>query len=147
VIVLALLAALLLVGVFALIPLGLRAGDRPGDVLLLDVEPRGVPRGARVTMTNPGQSPVIFGVSLRRAGPRVRLEAGSYVRHGAGSTARELLADAKAQLGVLEAGRTGTVVVPAAARVGRRAELVAVIGQPGRLRTIHRVVVLPRASC
>jgi hypothetical protein len=43
---------LLLAGVAALIPLGLRAGDQPGDALLLHVEPRTAPHGASVTITN-----------------------------------------------------------------------------------------------
>jgi hypothetical protein len=56
VIVFSILALLALAGVITLIPLGLRAGDRPGEVLLLDVEPRIAPRGATVTVTNPRPS-------------------------------------------------------------------------------------------
>jgi hypothetical protein len=61
---------LLLAGVAALVPLGLRIGDQPGDALPLHVEPAAAPRGAAVTVTNPGRTPVILGVSLRRAGAR-----------------------------------------------------------------------------
>jgi hypothetical protein len=137
---------LVLFGVAALVPLGLRAGDRPGDALLLHVEPRIAPPGASVTVTNPGRSPVILGMSLRRAGARLRLAGPSYVRIRTGSTSSELLADKHAWVGVLDADETRTFVVPADAQVRQRAELVAVIGQRRRLRTIHRLVELAPAS-
>lgn len=137
---------LILFGVAALVPLGLRAGDRRGDALLLHVEPRTAPRGASVTVTNPGRSPVILGMSLRRAGARLRLAGPSYVRIRTGSTTSELLADKHAWVGVLDADETRTFVVPADAQVRQRAELVAVIGQRRRLRTIHRLVELAPAS-
>jgi hypothetical protein len=138
---------LLLCGVAALVPLGLRAGDRPGDALLLHVEAVTAPRGASVTVTNPGRAPVILGMSLRRAGARLRLEGPSYVRIRTGSVRSELLADKHAWVGVLGADETRTYVVPADARVRERAELVAVIGQQRRLRTVHRLVVLsPRSG-
>jgi len=144
VIVLSVLAVLFLVGVIALIPLGLRAGDRAGDALLLDVQPRGVPRGATVTVTNPGQDSVMLGMSLRRAGPRLRLDGGSYIRVRTGSTSSDLQAGCQTGIAVLEAGETDTFVVPAGAKLPQRAELVLVVGQPERLRTIHRLVVLPQ---
>ena len=137
------IALLLLGGVITLIPLGLRAGDRPGDLVLLDAEPSTAPRGAMVTLTNPGATPVILGMSLRRAGPRLRLESGSYVRVMTGRTTAELRAQQHTSVAVLEGGETQTVVVPAGARVRRRAELVLVVGERDRLRTIHRLVVLP----
>ena len=43
-------------------------------------------------------------------------------------------------------GETQTFAVPAGSHVGRRAELVAVIRQPKRLRTLHRLVVLAQPS-
>jgi hypothetical protein len=137
---------LLLAGVAALVPLGLRAGDQPGDALLLHVEPRTAPRGASVTVTNPGRTPVILGMSLRRAGARLRLEGASYVRIRTGSTSPDLMADQHAWVGVLDADETRTLVVPADPEVRKRAELVAVIGQRQRLRTIHRPVLLSPAS-
>jgi hypothetical protein len=139
------LSALLLAGVIVLVPLGFRSGDRPGDALLVDVEAVAAPRGASVTVANPGRVPVILGLSLRRAGSRMRLEGRHYVRVRNGRTTSDLLAGRQASIGVLEAGETETFVIPAEARVGRRAELVAVIGQERRLRTIHRLVVLPSA--
>ncbi len=143
-IVLAVLAVLSLVGVITLIPLGLRAGDRAGDALLLNVEPRIAPRGATVTVLNRGGRSVMLGMSLRRAGPRLRLEGGSYVRVRTGSTSAELRAGQQTDIAVLDAGETETFVVPASAQVARRAELVVIVGQPERLRTIHRLLVLPR---
>jgi hypothetical protein len=146
VIVLSILALLLLAGVIALIPLGLRAGDGPSDVLLLDVEPRIAPRGATVTVSNRGASPVLLGLSVRRAGPRLRLEGGTYVRIRTGRTTSDLRADQQTLVGVLDAGETETYPVPAGVRVRRRAELVAVVGQHERLRSIHRLVVLAEPS-
>ena len=86
------------------------------------------------------------GMSLRRAGSRLRLEAGSYVGIRTGSMGSEVRAQQQARIGVLAAGETRTLVVPAGAHVRGRAELVAVIGQPERLQTIHRLVVLPRVD-
>jgi hypothetical protein len=146
VILVGLLVALVLGGLISLVVVGVRAGDRPGDALLLDVAPRSSPRGARATLTNPGGAPVIFGISLRRPGLRVRLEGGSYVRIRTGRTDSELLAARQAQVGALAAGETRTFVVPAGARLGRRAELVVVIGQSSRLRTVHRLLVLPQSG-
>jgi hypothetical protein len=137
---------LLLGGVAALVPLGLRSGDQPGDAMVLHVEPATAPRGAAVTVTNPGRTPVILGASLRRAGARLRLEGSTYVRIRTGSTKSDLLADKHAWVGVLDAEETRTFVVPADAHVRGRAELVAVIGQRRRLRTLHRLVVLAPAS-
>lgn len=111
--------------------------------MLLDVEPSIAPRGAMVTLTNPGATPVILGMSLRRAGPRLRLESGSYVRVMTGRTTAELRAQQQTSVAVVEGGETQTVVVPAGVRVRRRAELVVVVGERDRLRTIHRPVVLP----
>jgi hypothetical protein len=138
------LAVLLLAGVSVLVPVGIRNGDQAGDALLLDVEPTAAPRGASVTVTNPGPVPVILGLSLRPAGARMRLEGQHYVRVRNGRTTSDLLAARQTSIAVLEAGETETFVIPAEVPAGRRAELVAVIGQARRLRTIHRLVVLPQ---
>ncbi len=106
---LSVLAVLFLVGTIMLIPLGLRAGDRSDDALLVNVELRITPRGAAVTVTNPGRDSVMLGLSLRRPGLRLRLEGRSYVRLRTGSMSSDLRA-----------------------------------GQPDRLRTIHRLVVVPQ---
>jgi hypothetical protein len=139
-------SALAIAGVMTLIRLGLRAGDRDGEATLLNVTPLTAPRGASVTMSNPGDAAVMVGLSLRPAGARLRLEGRAYVRIRNGSTASELLAGHQASIGVLDARETQTFAVPADPAIGRRAELVAVIGQAQRLRTLHRLVVLAEAS-
>ena len=136
------IAALLLAGVILLIPLGLRTGDRRDDALLLAVEPLAKARGASVTVNNPGDVPILLGLSLRRAGLRLRLEGPSFVRVRNGRVTSDLLAGTQASVGILGAGETATFAVPAEPGLRRRAELVAVIGQPRRLRTIHRLVML-----
>jgi hypothetical protein len=143
VIVLSVLAVLSLVGVITLIPFGLRAGDRAGDALLLSVKPRLAPCGATVTVLNRGGRSVMLGMSVRRPGPRLLLEGGSYVRIRTGRTSPDLRPGQQTRIAVLDAGQTETFVVPASAQVARRAELVVVIGQPERLRTIHRLITLP----
>lgn len=137
---------LLLVCVLMLIPLGLRAGDKPGDALLLAVEPQAAPRGASVTITNPGEVAVIVGLSLRRRGVRLRLEGESYTRLRTSRTAPELLPASQAAVGVVTPDEPAIFSVPADARLGRRAELVVVVGQRDRLRTIHRLVRLPEVE-
>lgn len=139
-------SALLLAGVILLIPRGFRAGDQPEDAVLLGVESLSAPRGAAVTMRNPGQAPVLVGMSLRRAGLRLRFEGPAYVRIRDGRTSSELLAGKQTCIGVLDAGETATFAVPAEAGTRRRAELVAVIGQTRRLRTIHRLVVMTQVT-
>lgn len=141
---LSVLAVLFLVGTIMLIPLGLRAGDGSDDALLVNVEPRITPGGATVTVTNPGRDSVMLGLSLRRAGLRLRLEGRSYVRVRTGSMSSDLRAGQQTGIAVLDAGETETFVVPAGSLVARRAELVVVAGQPDRLGTIHRLVVLPQ---
>jgi hypothetical protein len=143
VVVLSVLSVLVLAGVIALIPLGLRAGDESGDALLVNVEPRIAPRGATVTVTNPGRDSIMLGLSLRRAGLRLRLEGRSYVRVRTGSTSADLRAGRQRGIAVLDAGETDTFVVPAGNLISRRLEVVVVVGQPDRLRTLHRLVVLP----
>jgi len=136
------LSGLLLAGVVLLVPLGLRTGDRSGDALLLDVQPAPADRSALVTLTNPGRLPVLVGMSLRRPGLRLRFEGPGYVRVRNGQTSSDLLAGRQSCIEVLEPGETATFAVPAEAGTRRRAELVVVIGQACRLRTIHRLVVL-----
>ena len=134
-------AALLLVGMLTLVPLGLRAGDRPGDARLLAVTPNDPPPGAFVTLANPGETPVMVGLTLRPAGLRLRLEGAAYVRIRTRSTARGLLARRQAAIAVLDAGETATVLVRAPAPLReRQLELVAVFGQRDRLRIVHRRV-------
>lgn len=142
-IVVAALTVGLLTGLLVLVPLGLRNGDEVGDTLVLDVEPDASPRGARATVSNPAPEPVLVGLGLRRPGLRLRLEAGAYVKVRTARISPELLAGRQAVLGVVLPRGASTFVVPAGPGLGRTAELVVVVGQSGRLRTIHRAVRLP----
>ena len=110
------ISSLALAALIALVPLGLRAGDQPGEALLIAVAPLSPARGASITISNPGLAPVIVGISLRRAGLRLRLEGPAYARIRNGSTASELLAGHQALIGVIDAGETQTFVVPAGRR-------------------------------
>lgn len=145
-IVLSLLLALLLIGVLVLSWLGFRAGDRSGDVVLLAVEPERDPRGLAVTVLNPGAAPVVSGMSLRRIRLRARLGGPLYVRVQTRRTAPDLLAGRQTAIGAVAPGETATFCVAAGPELPAAAQLVAVIGQPQRLRTIHRMVRLPAAG-
>jgi hypothetical protein len=134
-----LVTAGLLAGVLVLIPWGFRDGERAGDAHLLGVAPLSS-RELAVTMRNPGPVPVLVGLSLRRPGLRVRLEGGVYVRIGSQGQAAGRLPGRQAVLGVLEPRAVGTFVVRLPAGVRNDWELVAVVGQQERLRTIHRLV-------
>jgi hypothetical protein len=125
---------------------GVHTGDRPGDAFVLKVEPHLAPRGAVVTLANPGAVPVVVGLSLRRARPRLRLEGASYVTIRARRTRSDLLAGQQSVIGVLAAGEVGRFLVAAGDGAGQRAELVAAIGQLDRLRAVHRLVRLPSAD-
>jgi hypothetical protein len=133
----------ILVGVLMLIPIGLRNGDGPCDALLACVKPQSSPRGALVTVTNRGGGALIVGLSLRPRGLRLRVEGGTYVRVRARTLAPDLMPERQDALGVVPVGETSTFFVPANRSVRQRAELVAVMGQPGRLRTVHASVRLP----
>ena len=56
----------------------------------------------------------------------------------------DLRAGQQTGIAVLDAGEAETFVVPAGSLVAKRGELVVVAGLPDRLRTIHRLVVLPQ---
>jgi hypothetical protein len=142
-IVAAFLTVAVLAGVLALVRAGFRDGDELGDALVLGAAPSARPRGTRTTVSNPGAEPVLVGFTLGRPGIRLRLEIGGYVRVRTARIAPEVMASRQAVVGVVRPGESCTFVVPAGPGLGRRAELVAVIGQAGRLRTIHRMVRLP----
>lgn len=137
------LAVALLGVLLALIPLGLRAGDKPGDTLLLKVRPCSRPRGVIAELINPGPAHVLIGMSMRRPSFRLWLEAGTYVRPRARKLTPDLMAGRQDTIGGLRPHERDTFVVPAPAGLGPRAELVLVVGQTGRLRSIHRSVRLP----
>ena len=137
------LMAAMLVGVVMLIAFGFRAGDKTEDAVLVNSDCRSHPRSVEVTLENPGPAAVLVGLKLRRRGIRLGLEGPAYARVRTKRTSRELLPSCMATIGVVEAGQTESFLVPADPGLGRRAELVAVIGQQRRLRTIHSSVRLP----
>jgi hypothetical protein len=141
--VLSVIVVVLLVGVLLLIPLGFREGDKPGDALPLAVEPCLRPRGATVEVINPGPVPVLVGLSLRRPRLRLRLEGGTYASLRTRRTTPDLLPGQQTVVGVVRPGDTESFIVPAADSLSVRAELVLVLGQANRLRSIHRSVRLP----
>jgi hypothetical protein len=122
-------------GLLGLISCGLRAGDRAGDLTVIGISRQ--PGAVLVSLSNPGPLPVLVGLSLRRPGLRLRLEAGTYV-----SRSRAVAEPLPPVVGVLAPGETGTLTLAASPRLGERAELQIVVGQEGRLRTIHREVRL-----
>jgi hypothetical protein len=146
VIALGVLTVVLLVGVVALLPLGLRAGDRMDDAELVGVEPLVDARGVKVVVSNPSELPVLVGIKFRRCGIRLRLEGDSYVRIRTQRTSSDLLPRHMDVVGVIAAGETASFSACAERRLGRRAELVTVVGQDRRLRAIHRRVSLSRPA-
>lgn len=133
-------------GLLWLVLVGVREGDKPDDALLVDVEPYSAAPGVSATVTNPGTRPVIVGISLRRPSLRIRLEAGIYVRIETGRTTGEVLPGHQAVMGAVPSGQSATFVVTAGPDLRRTAELVAVVGQRARLRTIHRLIQLPEPA-
>jgi hypothetical protein len=134
---------LLLGGLLGLIVVGFRAGEQPGDALLDGVAPTRSGGGVELSITNHAHLPLIAGLSLRRPGIRLRVEGGAYATLRTRRTTGALLPSRQSVIAVIAAGESERLVVPAEAGLGARAELVAVLGQPGRLRTVHRLVRLP----
>lgn len=133
---------LLVAGVLGLVVVGFRAGEQPGDALMDAVAPSRSPRGVELSITNRGHIPVIAALSLRRPGIRLRLEGGAYAVLRTRGTAAGLLPTRQSVIAVIPAGERERLLVPDERGLGATAELVAVIGQPGRLRTLHRLVRL-----
>jgi hypothetical protein len=139
---LAVAAVLLLVGVLPLILLGLREGDKRGDGLVERIEPCVPPRSVTVTVRNPALVPLLVGLSLRRRGLRLRLEGGSYARLRSGRLTADLLPSRQDVVGVVDPDEEATFLVPAEIGLGSHAELVLVMGQRDRLRSVHLAVKL-----
>jgi hypothetical protein len=136
-------AVVLLAGVVALLPMGLRAGDRTDDAELTGIEPLADARGVKVTLSNPSQLPVLVGIKLRRCGIRLRVEGQSYVRVRTSRTSSDLLPRHMDVVGVVAAGETAAFAAPADPGLSGRAELITIVGQDRRLREIHRLITLP----
>jgi hypothetical protein len=127
---------------------GERAGDRPHDATLARVEPLPHLSVIRVTVRNSDRVPVLVGLSLRRCGIRIWLEDGLFVRVPRRTTRRELLAGRQATVGVVNPGRTATMLVPVSRGERKDVQLVAILGHRDRLRVepdqhrVHRRVAL-----
>jgi hypothetical protein len=140
------IAAVVLMAAVALIPLGFRGGDKPGDVMLLSVT---VQADLSVTaiIENPAEEAVLVGICLRPSGLRMRLEGRLYVRilsrRPRVRITRDVLPDDTVATGVVEPETVSAFTVPAERASGRRTELVAVVAQQDRLRAIHRLIALP----
>lgn len=147
------LAALAFAGLFLLVEIGIRNGDRPGDVRV-SAEPwtSGQPDERRpvviARIENPSAAPVVAGLSARRARIPAGLAPGG-VTVPLRTTRRGLRAGDYDTVGVVPASGTARFTVPVE-RAARRYRLTAAVGQrDGRLR-LHRIVVtaplLPAAA-
>lgn len=143
------LALILLITTAALLAVdaGMRAGDRDGDVRVSAVTGVATQAGRYLpvvvaTVCNPGATPVLVGLSVRRRRMPAWLEAGMEVRVPRHTARKRLRAGRHTVLGVLGSGETARWPVPVPPGT-RRCRLVAVVGQAGgRLR----VLSLPVAS-
>lgn len=138
---LALTACLLVLG-GALLAAGTRAGDRRGETIVTDVAAEVGTNLLSFTVHNPGERGVLLGASVRPRSVRLRLEAGSFVRVPRRTAHPGLLAGRHSHVGAVDALETQRVRVAFADDTPRRAELVVAVGEPDRLRLIHRAVVL-----
>jgi hypothetical protein len=123
---------------------GLRAGDRAGDTTLTAIEPDRREDGIWLTVHNPGPQAVLLGASVQRRSLRLWCEAGYFVSAPRRTSQEKLLAGQREIVYALAAGETQTVLVPVAAVLRQRAELVLAVGE-AELRVVHRAVELPRA--
>jgi hypothetical protein len=132
-----------------LVAAGLRAGDRPGDAAVAAELTPG-PRPAIIaTVRNPGDVPLIAGLTVQRRLLPGRLDGGLTVRVPRRTARRKYLAGAQDTVGVVPArGQAGfRLAVLITGRGGgpavrRRYRLTAVVGQAGgRLRVISVPVV------
>jgi hypothetical protein len=124
---------------------GLRTGDRVGDTTLTAIQPHRSGRAVWVKLHNPGRQAVLVGASIRRRSLRLWCEAGSFVSVPRRTAGKTLLAGRHTLVCAIGAGETQTVLVPFSVANRLRGELVVAVGEPGRLRVVHRAVVLPRA--
>ncbi len=137
-----LLLAVVVAAGLGLLSAGEREGDRPGDVTVTGVRADAAAAAISLVVHNPGVRPVIVGASLRRRGPRMRVEGRMYVTVPRDTTRDALLASRHTALTALEPKESRTLVVSAQAPIRRSAEVVIAVGQSDRLRVIHRAVEL-----
>lgn len=135
------LAAATLAGGVGLLLAGLRAGDQLGDTLISGV---GLDGNGNVgfTVENPGDQAVVIGASVRPRSLRLRCEAGSFVSVPRGTSSDAFLAGRHDVVCAISPGERELVLTPVPRGIGRRGELVVAIGEPERLRVVHRAVEL-----
>jgi hypothetical protein len=124
---------------------GLRAGDHAGDAAVGAVLGPGPRPVIIATVRNPGDVPLVAGLTVRRQPLPGLLDPGLTVRVPRRTARRKFLAGAQDTVGVVPAGgqaefRLAAPALPA--KTGRRYRLTAVVGQAGgRLRVIGVPVV------
>jgi hypothetical protein len=124
---------------------GVRAGDRPGDTMVSAVGVDGDGVGIRFTVHNRGRQAVLLGASLRRRSLRLWQSNASYVSVPRRTARGRLSPGEHALVCVVEPDDRMVVRLAPPPTVPRRQELVVAIGEPDRLRVLHRAVTLPRA--
>ena len=124
---------------------GVRAGDRPGDTTVSAVGVDGDGIGIRFTVHNPGHQAVLLGASLRRRRIRLWQSNASYISVPRRTARGGLLPGDHALVCVVEPDDRMVVRLGPSPTVSRRQELVVAIGEPDRLRVLHRAVTLPPA--
>lgn len=136
------LTALVLGAGWALLLAGMRAGDRLGDTTLAAIAPDRDGGGVRVTVHNPGGQAVLLGASVVRRSLRLRCEAGYFVTVPRRASQQRRLARRHPLIRAVAAGETESVIVPVCRGTSGRAELIVAVGEPDRLRVLHRAVDL-----
>lgn len=137
--------SLVVLSVFALtmVHVGIRTGDLPGDAAVsATLAGSGQPDESRpvvlVAVRNPGDTPLLAGLSARRRLVPDWLDDGMTVRVPRRTTRASLRAQAHDVVGVVPAGGEAEFAVAAAGRPGRRYLVTAVLGQAGgRLRVLR----------
>jgi hypothetical protein len=124
---------------------GLRAGDHAGDAAVGAVLGPGPRPVIIATVRNPGDVPLVAGLTVRRQPLPGLLDPGLTVRVPRRTARRNFLAGEQDTVGVVPAGGQAEFrMAPPAllTRTGRRYRLTAVVGQAGgRLRVIGVPVV------
>jgi hypothetical protein len=125
---------------------GVRTGDRPGDTTVSAVAVDARDMGVRFTVHNPGDQAVLLGASLRRRSLRPWPSHAASIRVPRRTARGGLPRGEHALVCVVEPDdRTVMRIAPPGTRVApRHLELVVAIGEPDRLRVLHRAVTLPR---
>jgi hypothetical protein len=134
--------AMVIAGGILVMNAGIRAGDQPGDATVAAAAgtvpaPDGPQRVVLATIRNPGQAPVLAGLTAYPSRLPGWLSAGMDVTVPHRTARRRYGPGTQQTVGVVGPGETACWPVPMPAR-GRTCHLVAVIGQSGaRLRVIR----------